>query len=1176
MSATNIFPLNTLDDLLTIDWKTFEAFATETLRCYYKPYKLEVIPTAWQKDGARDAHASYLFGASAPQKGQRTLAAIFRLWVEVKQRSGPNIDLAVIGKNLVRAVNEDVSKLVVVTNRGFSSGLQREIENFAHRVRLDYCLLDGEKLLQVAHDVGTISSAPNLPRSETGARRTAAYRTPRKPRTRENSLNINLRCSFTADPSSDELLESRFYSEPGAPVFLMVDLTATHCSRPQTIKLKPLLAQPEFGELIVYRDAGGNAAGNNKSQEVPLTTGDCRRYIFVFFPRIHKDIPVSCFEFSVETNGASATIERAGMSTLTVRNRRMSDWIPPSREKVLEGLEREINDWLSSGGTSSRLLIANAGSGKSHAVSRLRRLWLTQGAIEVPLDGQSQGTDLAIMRRVFERAFPLEPKSFGDDQVEVITDWLEQAGMVHDRAAYVAAAICRGNDLSSVGAGLLAEIMVTLLRRLSVAAPLVVLFEDAHKSQPSALALLRDVQHRLKGEHIFIFMTSREEPLAPNEHDQAIWRQHLEVLLTVFRRAELPALTNPEAIELIRRSIPTLEPVHAHSIVEQVGSSPFGIREAISYLIDWGIARLDPVIQELVVMHPERLLESIQLEEFTEATRHRIQRLRGRAPDWLGTFLDAGALLGRFFPLETCLRVAGETDSLAVRDILGECERLEILKSSPFNIKEYGFDHDLVRSAILKDIPYARQQFIAEKLLEHVRLEADDSTIGILAYQSGHTEECVTYLSQAASAAAKRGRHIDAVKLLRIAIHALDPAGTSMVDAGIYFSNVDEALRRVKVPRISSMPRGTVYQELLTLIKRLIFSLTEISGGSGTEIGSAISEGMMLARRLSDYGAQAELEGYLGRHQFAEGNLVTSLKHHEKAETMYASLVDSPLIYSRIANLIRIAICFRQLGRRDESLTTLEKAESLRDPVDFSGRIKILSNTGGLFFYSDLTRVRKYWEEAMDTAYEGNIPERIVHCLVNLAQLDFIEDKFLNARHRLSIGMRIAEDLGLESSFVRILLYTAGIDMIDGDLDSARGYLLEAERIAAANLHDRPLWRIRANLATVEEMKGNMKKSYVRDCGVLERLETLLEPTKAAMSLGENIGREILPLVNIILRSNMSLLHATLAQKMQREIFSIAEPIAKKAESGDLREIPNLLGRHCKSVSGVFRFIVTE
>jgi tetratricopeptide (TPR) repeat protein len=1174
---------------IELSWESFESLSLRVLESIYSDARLE-FSRAPRSDQSKDSESTYVVGVdlrdkggsggqdsplARPSKTMRSLGNPFRLWVEVKQRSKSYRVSDQFCRNLVRAVNAEAAKLIFLTDETLPKTVQDEIERFAHRMCLDYCLLDGSKLPRLLKSLDMQSESKAVSTTLAISHLTSQSSPTEEP---DEALELSLTCGFTLDPASAGFEGSALSGEPGDPVFVVADVEVLSCTTPTLVTLSASLKEPSLGGLLAYETHDASAL-RPAILHIPLATGDRRRYTFILFPCRPATISTSDILFNASSGGVTTKIHYVGESSYLIRDVRMSDWIPPSRAILLSSLENELARWQRSSDTASHLLLAPAGTGKSHAVARLRRCWLTRGAIEVSLDGQIHSSDLSVIKRVLVHAFALEPRTLGEDQTEAVANWLAYAGVAQARASEIAEAISNEVGLEAADATLLVDILVALLRRLSAAAPVVLLFEDAHKARPSALVLLREIQRRLSKVRVALFVTSRLEPENSDLNEQKKWHQGLQELLPAFSQTALTVLQHHEGVELIQRTIPSIEAHDAEAILDQVGTSPFGIREAINYLVDYGIAVYDSNLAEYRVERREILRKAVRLEKFTQATQLRLQRLRERSPRWLGSFLEAASLLGRHFPVNPCLRAAEAPSDAEITQYLGECEVLQFLKISYAQPDSCSFDHDLVRTAVLERISAAQQRSLAHKLLPEID-STDDFVVGSLAYQAGLGEKSVSHLTRYAEQNTARSRHLDAIRALRVAIRIFDPTlpvGRESATVQEFSGVVDQALQQAPLIRMETLTSVERYTKLLHLLRLLIVSLSELAGGGEPTIEPALAESFLLARRIMDEPVLAELEYFEARWLFARGRLNEAVERHQQAEAHYSRLNRLDLLSKRINNLLRLAVSYRQIGDRQRSILLLEQAERMRDPGDLRVKARILAESGALYFYVDTVEVRKYWEETLVAARESEHPGSILHALTDLAQLDVIDNQVQIAQARLQESLRIAEKYGLESEYIRILLLNGCIAIIQGELAAARRDLLEAEAIASRGGNHRRLWRIRANLATVYELSGDLKKAYVRDREVCESVTPLILEALPAVYKGLHLGREFLGIANVGLRAERSELHNVLQSGIEPSILSATDMLLSAVHSRDLASAPNLLGRHCKQLTGgLLRYIITE
>lgn len=1142
-------------------WQKFEDFVTRVVARYYANYDIRMLATPYQHDRGRDAEVTHIFAASK-KTGGRELGLSFTIWVEVKSRGKRNVDLQDIGKNLVLALNADVAKIIVVTNRGFSSGLAQHIEDFCRHSRVSCTLIDGPKLSSLAHEIG-VTQVPALVREMT---KNVQVRVPRR-KAAQLVIDLNL----TRDPTLLEPIRPRapIQCDPGTALFISADVSLENGTTAVDTDLSIVPRKADMGE--VYRYGFPPLA--------PLDTDERRRETFVFFTGRSPSALASDFDVRVGPARLRTRIRAAGACDPHIPI--LSDWTPPSKRKLIERIDQSIRRWLEQGRALAHLMVAAAGTGKSHAVATLRKTWISGGALEIAFNGESHRSDAEVMERAFQQLFPLPPHLLLEDQTDSIQEWLVRAGVAPAAAEHLAKAVCRERSFkpAEFDSDTLGQVLSALLRVASGHAPVIVLFEDLHKAHASALTLFEKTRLRLSTSddaRVCLIATTRYDPTGdPTSADS--WFAGYTTLMNSegFSVTHLKSLTDYEATELITRTVPSLEPQHARAIVKQIGRTPFGIREGINYLAGEGIMIRDSPDDEWRIPQPELLRRAIRLKDFEDATARRINALlRGRP--LIRDFLQAAACIGSRFPLDVCVAASGLTATAGLRAELAEFVCADIIRPVEDNDRDYRYDHDLVRVAVLQMMDSPQQTNIAGRVLE-AWPHLDDYRAGLLAYQARRGAECVERLRRYASVSRAKSHHVEAVRALRMAIYCVDPedapryAGAGEEDFLLSFDEAVQAAGSVRMAGLTDEQRHVLVLDLLT---PMVASLVEV-GSSGSElVGSAVTEGEFIAARYGNPTTVALFEAFAGRAAFGRGQFVQAIKHHKRSDAIYGMTpeVDPSL---RIENLIRLAIAMRQNGDREESFDVLRQAESIRDPEDFNAEMKVLANAGAVYFYSDHDALRDYWSRSLEAATRSGKPERIAHALIDLVQIDLFDDDRCAARERLDAALRLAEKYGLEDSKLRILLNGGCLDLINGALEVARRKFVRAELMAVSMGAFRRLWRVRANLGTVYDMLGKPVASLNADESATAGAKRLIEYYRKPGGF-RFYSREALPFANLVLRARNSSRHTALIETFDPDLRAVGTLLAELALSGQLDRMPSRLGAHCKLIRGGYWFIVTE
>ena len=138
----------------------------------------------------------------------------------------------------------------------------------------------------------------------------------------------------------------------------------------------------------------------------------------------------------------------------------------------------------------------------------------------------------------------------------------------------------------------------------------------------------------------------------------------------------------------------------------------------------------------------------------------------------------------------------------------------------------------------------------------------------------------------------------------------------------------------------------------------------------------------------------------------------------------------------------------------------------------------------------------------------------MAHALVSLSFINLFDGRQPEGRRQAEEALEIAKAQGLDNTRLRCDLNLSVSSLMDGNLEAALHYLNEAESIAIQHQIGRRLWRVYANLATTNELSGQMEKARARDLQTLNSL-------KAETWEGDGVlqqGRHLLPLLNIAFR----------------------------------------------------------
>jgi tetratricopeptide (TPR) repeat protein len=1170
--------------LQTAKWEELERFTIEVLRRYYEPFGLSISRTEKRSagdiggDGAHDGEGVIVFAGNPEQAlaspagdalVRPDLGVLITLWVEVKKRSNSNVDHHDLGGTIFRSCLECVTKLIFVSNRNFTKRFREDLARYALRNGMQFSLIDGHSLISIAEEI-----------SKRGAGQKTIALAEAQP---QGQYAVSAQLHFTLDSLFRYSDVSTADVERGVnePIFIVADCQVNALTPPHSGLRVEL--QYNGTPLLTITPRSG-------SYQHAVGTGDRFRSVFVIFPDCSSEICLDSFDIVIlddEGRMLDCEVSRSPEVCL-VRGTILPDWIPPSRLRVHQELRDAIRAWWQSGRVHAADVLAIAGAGKSHLVREVRSAWLSLGAYEVFLDGGSEQTATAAALAMLGQLFPIPMDEVTGELSNTLAEWLTRSGLPDGSALSLARHVCHpseGDELPFTTAQL-GHFLALILVKRSEQRPIFLVFEDLHKCMPSLISMLKALRQslvRLGRGKVFTLFTTREDSVWDDDAVRRDWRvsmDRMRVGSDVLQLA-LAGLTREEALGLIRAAISSIEDYYAELIIEQVGTTPFGIREALGLLLERGIVESSGRNGVWLLIRPDELIRALDSQDLRRATHYRLRGLRERFPEWLADFLDSGACLGKSFNPEVCALNAGGLNRLALERALAECRQLEVLRFAPFSPSQLQFDHDLIRLVLLEDMGPFRQRRLAGGLLEKLADREGPQVLSSLAYQAGSADECWTYSLKQADAAGGAKRHMEAVQALGLALTVTDQnvvANIFDVQSGRYRPSFDEAIAVAEPCIRSGLNRENRERETAELLVRYVEHLIAV-GSSGTpSVDKALTEGMMLAEKLRDRALRATLLMFQGRREFNRDRAAEALKYHEAAESMFTAVEQTEEVNRRRAlNLVRLAIAQRETGARDESRRTLLRAMRVRRGEDWSLATQVRANFGATFFQTDWAENRRHWQRAVRIAKRRGLADRYVHSLIDIAHLDLLEDKTKEAARELEEALILSRDYGFENSELRCLLNLGCLALMRGEPAQALDLLREADRLGMRHEIGRRLWRVRANMATAYFVLGDVERSAVADRITIQSMsyvEDETAPPGAPLVVGGT--RFMLALANISLRAEKSEAHRGLLALMHPSMRQSACELATGVVEDNLDSLPGLRGRHCKQIGGERFFVVTE
>lgn len=1148
-----MFHKYTLDDLHRMSWQEFETTAVEVVRRLYSKYGIEISKTPYSHDGGKDGDGQHILAIGLGPD----LSISIKILLEIKKRTSQNVGKSDIGSHIVDAFSSRATKIIFITNGEFTEPLSGWLAEFCGPLNIQFSLISGSRLLDWMNAEGDFSV-------ESAALDDLSC--DREPSPNREARAISGYLTYTLDPNDAIGSMAPCNARSDRPVFAIIDFIVGEELSPFDCVLD--LVSKRLGAMV-HRSGGKNFS-------TIFSPGDRHRCVFAIWPETPGVWDDSCFE--VVLRDANIPIYIHSTNTFYVPEQGLSATLAGPQAIAERALKRSLDNWKTFGGISLRFLLSPGGLGKSFIVGRLRREWQSQGFREVVLDGETVSDDVRLIQRTFSTLFPFPKSPFDNAAKPALERWLRGINLSPEACETLASDFCSPTGLrpNNYSVSLRAQMLAALLAEASGTGGLVFVFEDLHKVSPSVLSVLGDALSLLRGYgrgSVFVLLTSRPAKEVGSLDITAEWLARLEELSAISSDA-VNVITPPseaDAREILQQAVSGLEAMHVRQIVQQVGTIPFNLREAVLYLRQLEVFKLLQPGERLVLAEPVKLNLLLEHDGLDQTTRRRLEVFFREKPPWLRRLIEAGACYGRQFPFFLIARAAGIPDQDDAMDAVGECARWSLIALSSDHQSNLEFDHDLVRAAVLSLMSNLRRRMLADTLLGVLESNDDSLRKAGLAYQAGHAEMAFNFSRVTAREQIQRGRPADALKANHIALLTLDPEWANFDQRSS--SWVDIAIQSAPVCRREFGDWRERDRIALSVLRDNLQCLGTLSAGSSGLSDAILTEARMLSQRLGDHASTASLMAMEGRLVFERNDIGGAVERHEEAEKLFAALGGNK-VADRAENLVRLAICLRQMRRNEDSLRTLKGALKHRAKSDWILLNKVRSNVGAAFLLSDWGKVRHHWERQLRSARLHGLTPRVAHALVGLSFLNLFDGHRTEGRRQAEEALEIAKAQGLDNTRLRCDLNLSVSSLMDGNLEAARHYLNEGEMIAIQHQIGRRLWRVYANLATTYELSGELDKAMARD---LQTMTSLKVQTWDCTSILQR-GRHLLPLINIAFRADLFVeLYAPIfgASGLPPESTCLVREVASKLNAGE-HALDSTLLKYLVDIKGRRRFLLTE
>jgi DNA-binding SARP family transcriptional activator/tetratricopeptide (TPR) repeat protein len=296
-----------------------------------------------------------------------------------------------------------------------------------------------------------------------------------------------------------------------------------------------------------------------------------------------------------------------------------------------------------------------------------------------------------------------------------------------------------------------------LIRFISRRAPILLVIEDLHDADDSALLLLRSIARECAGQRVLLVATHRTAEAAKRP---ALREALSEIVRSGLKaRIALAGFNEQEIGQYIRLTTGT-DPARGvvREIARESGGNPLFAREYARLLLSGRDIRGVPeTVQDIVLDRMESLSDDC------------VEVLR------------TAAVIGSRFEAWLLTRVARATRELAM-NALGEAATAGIIRPTDDHLDGFEFTHDVIRKTLYSRLPYSRRGELHEAVGEALESLAErDKHLGELAHHfalaaraGGDAEKAIGYSVRAGEAARARFAWEEAVRYWETALQLMD------------------------------------------------------------------------------------------------------------------------------------------------------------------------------------------------------------------------------------------------------------------------------------------------------------------------------------------------------------------------------------------------------------------
>jgi class 3 adenylate cyclase/tetratricopeptide (TPR) repeat protein len=654
-------------------------------------------------------------------------------------------------------------------------------------------------------------------------------------------------------------------------------------------------------------------------------------------------------------------------------------------------------------------IVAHAGVGKSRLIeAAIAHLPTRTRVLRARCLPYGDGIASWPIREVFRAAAGITDRDTATDVVSKLAALAEPDAS----ASMIAAGTAQMMGVGGIGVGQDDGFWAVrrMLERLAEDAPLVVVFEDLHWADPMFLDLLEYALDLSAGTPIALVATARPELL----ESRPAWgagRSNAQVV-------RLEALRDDAATRLCRslEGGSGLTDGVVARIVEAAEGNPLFVEEMVASLRDEGILRRDETAWtmpdvEITVPPTVKALLAARLDRLPEPTRVVIER---------------GSVIGRIFETLALAEIAPKPLRASLTGHLITLVRREFIRPARPDLGSgdaYAFRHVLIRDAAYDALPKRDRAHLHERIADRIETVSGDELSQYQEVVAHHLEQAYRYRltlgesdARTQALADRASAHLTAIADRSFEAGALDRAGSTYRRAIEMAGSAPPAMLLLNAGDV--MARNADPDGLTVLAAAVAAARAE---GDEALVAMASSVEAMHAvgtRRLSVNEAVARIE--------------------DAIRTFEPDADPAALARAKGA----LFFCLWGTGRLGDTdriaAETVEHWRATGRPARVARAIAIATGTlvdGPAPVPEAIARCEGWMQEVSESP---NARRVIVESLAMLAMLD---GRFEDARRQLQEARTASEELGQSFDGLAMLVESAEIEGMAGNLDEAESIL---------------------------------------------------------------------------------------------------------------------------------------